>query len=98
MMMPFSRAASRAPVTGGSVVVRPIAGNVDDAPQPAIRILFEQIADFRPSHRPIPSRAKNEHIAATRLIDPPDDCVASKLQRHAHSFVIEQGCPSPSRR
>ena len=43
MMMPFSRAASRAPVTGGSVVVRPIAGNVDDAPQPAIRILFEQL-------------------------------------------------------
>src|SRR5439155_6411341 len=28
---------------GGSVVVRTIAGNVDDTPQPAIRILFEQL-------------------------------------------------------
>jgi len=43
MIMPFARAASRAPVTGGSVVVRPIAGNIDDAPQPAIGIFFEQL-------------------------------------------------------
>ena len=33
MVMPFSKAASRAPTTG-ALVVRSVSGNVDDPPQP----------------------------------------------------------------
>ena len=42
MMMPLDSAASRAPMTGRAVVVGTVAGNIDDAPQPVIRILVEQ--------------------------------------------------------
>ena len=41
MVMPFSSAASRAGHRH-AIVIWAVAGNVDDAPQPAIGILFEQ--------------------------------------------------------
>ena len=42
MTMPFSSAASRATTTGGAVVVRAVAGNIDHAPHAAMRVLVEQ--------------------------------------------------------
>ena len=42
MTMPFSSAASRAIGDGAAVVVGPVAGNIDDAPQAVIGVLVEQ--------------------------------------------------------
>ena len=42
MVMPFASAASRATGDRRAVVVGAVAGNIDDAPQPVIRIFVEQ--------------------------------------------------------
>ena len=43
MVMPFSQGSVARAGYGSSVVVRSITGNIDDAPQPAIWVLFEQL-------------------------------------------------------
>ena len=90
MMMPFSSAASRAERDRRAVVVGTVAGNIDDAPQAAMRILVEQRhreidrARDRGARRPADRRLHDlggDGIGGFRAVDHPpgnDDLLVAR--------------------